>query len=102
MHPVFIIAIIACAGWFFAVAAMAGRSIGLRIGCAVLGVVVFVVATGVLEQIMRNQQFFRRALRSGPDIVAIAMYIVLPALLIVFLSGLLLKWALGRPAQSKD
>lgn len=51
---------------------------------------------------MKNQRFFRRALGSGPDIVPIVLYIVLPALVVVILSGFLLKWILGRPAQPKD
>jgi len=101
MHPVFIIVLVACAGWFFAVTAMAGRGIGARIGYAVLGVVEFAIVSEVLTQILKHQDFFRRALRSGPDIGPIVMYIVLPSVLVVFLSGLWLKKALIRPPQSR-
>ncbi len=102
MHPIFILTIIGCAGWFFAMAAMAGKGIGARVGYAILGAAEFMVIAGVLEQAVKNQRFFRKALGSGPDMVPILLYIVLPAVVVVFLSGLWLRRILGRSAQPKD
>ena len=102
MHPVFIVVLIACAVWFFAATAMAGRGMGARIGFAVLGVVEFAIVSEVLSQILKNQDFFRRALRSGPDIGPIVTYIVLPSVVVVFLSGLWLKSALSRPSEQQQ
>lgn len=102
IHPVFVLALILCAGWFFAAAAMAKRGLGARIGYALLGIVVFALTTEVLHQILKRQDFFRRALRAGPDIGPITTYIVLPSLLVVFLSGLWLKKLLSRPAPPKQ
>jgi hypothetical protein len=102
MHPVFIVVLIACAGWFFAVTAMAGRGIGARIGFAILGVVEFAIVSEVLTQILKNQDFFRRALRAGPDIGPIVTYIVLPSVVVVFLSGLWLKKVLSRPPSQEE
>ncbi len=101
MHPIFIIIFIACAAWFFSVAAMARKGIGARIGLAIMGVVEFVIVTAVLERMVKNQEFFREALRSGPDIGPIMIYIVLPSVVVVFLSGLLLKRVLSCPDESR-
>ncbi len=96
MHPIFIFIMIACAGWFFGCAGMAGRGIGVRIGSAVLGVVVFLVVFAALEQIIKIQLFFLQALFPRPDVVPIMMYITLSTLIVVFLSGFWLKKILTR------
>jgi hypothetical protein len=67
VHPIFIVIFLACAGCFFACMTMAGRSVGARIGCAVLGVGVFIIVAAIIERMVRNQAFFRRAVWSGPD-----------------------------------
>lgn len=100
MHPIFVVVLTACAGWFFAVAAMAGKGLGIRIGFAALGVAVFFLTFGVTEHIMKDQPFFHRALRSGPDIVPIMTYIVVPTLGVCFLAGLLLKLTVVRRART--
>lgn len=100
MHPIFIFAFIASATWFLAVAAMAGRGVGARVGLAVLGIVEFGVVTAILTKIMESQGFFRQAVRSGPDIGPITLYIVAPTVVIVFLTGLGLKKALSRPTPT--
>jgi hypothetical protein len=101
MHPVFIIFVIASAVWFFAVAAMARKGVGAQLAFAFLGIVVFLVLTVVLGQVMESQDFFRRAIRSGPDIGPITKFIVLPSAILVFLFGLLLKRILGRPNRTE-
>ena len=100
MHPVFIASLLGSAVWFFAVTAMARRGVGAQVGFAVLGVVEFLVVSVVLGQVMKNQDFFRQALRSGPDIGPITTYIVLPTAIIVFLSGLWLRKILQRPGKA--
>lgn len=95
MHPVFIFAVILSAVWFFVVGAMAQKGVGARVGLAVLGVLVFMVVAVVLGQVMENQDFFRDALRAGPDIGPITKFIVLPSVLVVFLSGLGLRKIFG-------
>lgn len=102
MHPVFVIFVIGSAVWFFAVAAMARKSVGAQIGFAILGVVVFLVVSIVLGQVMESQDFFRQALRSGPDIGPITKYIVLPSAILVFLFGLWLKKILSRSDKTED
>ncbi len=102
MHPLFVMFLIACAIWFFACAAMAGKGVIARCGFGVLGVLEFLVMFAVLEQVMKRQNFFLDALRSGPDMGPILTYIVLPSMIVVFLSGLLLKRNLARPPSAKD
>ena len=102
MHPIFVVILIACAGWFFLVGSMAKRGIGSRIGLSLLGIVEFVIVSGVLEQIVKKQDFFLRAIRSGPDMGPIMTYIVLPTVGVVFLSGLYLKSVLTRRSHAKS
>jgi uncharacterized membrane protein YedE/YeeE len=104
MHPLILLVLIGCAVWFFSVATMAGRGTGVRIVLTVLGIVEFVLVAAVFEAAVRNQHFFRQALRSGPDIGPIMTYIMLPTAVVVFLTGLVLRKVLRRPqpAESAD
>ncbi len=98
MHPYFFLVFMACAAWFYWCASAAGKPLGARIGFAVVGMLEFVAVAFLVERIVRDQDFFVRALRSGPDIGPIVAYIVLPTLAVVFLTGLWLRKRPARPA----
>ncbi|HNS21447.1 MAG TPA: hypothetical protein PKH24_13170 [Sedimentisphaerales bacterium] len=99
MHPLFLAILIACAFWFFWVVVMAGRGVGVAIGFAFVGAAEFFIVFIVLGQVMKNQDFFLRAIRSGPDLGPILTYIAIPSVGVVFVSGLWLKKILSRPSQ---
>jgi len=101
MHPLFLLMFVLCGAWFFARAAMAGKGSGARIGFGLLGIVEFVVLMMILHVLVSGQDFFVRALRSGPDIGPIFLYMMLPAIVIVFLTGLVLKPRSSRPAEQE-
>ena len=100
MHPLMLTIMIACGGWFFACAVMAGKGMGARFGIAFLGVVEFLIVFAIFEQIMKHQDFFLRALRSGPDIGPILIYVVFPTGVVVFLSGLWIKSAHSNSSRT--
>ena len=99
MHPQFIKMALACAGWLYLCGAITKRGIGARIGLALVGVIEFFVVFGILEQVMKKQGFFLRALSLGPDIEPIMTYVMWPAVFVVLLSGLWLIKRLRRPTQ---
>jgi hypothetical protein len=101
MHPYFIMLSILCGAWFFSCVAMARRSFGAQVGFGFLGAVGFFIVAGVIGQFMKGQDFFLRALGKWSDIRAIMTYEALPAVAVIFVSGLLLKRILSRRASSQ-
>ncbi len=102
MHPVFIVLLVLSAVWFFICGLMAKKGIGVKLGLAIAGVIeFFVLHSVILTPIMKTQSFFLRAIRSGPDIEAILLYISLPTSVLVFQSGLLIKRVLSGHKSSE-
>jgi hypothetical protein len=99
MHPLFWLFFILSGGWFFARAAMAGKKTSAQVGLGVAGIVEFVVLMMIFHVLLSGQDFFVRALRAGSDMGPIFIYMVLPSLIIVFLTGLLLKRRPSQPAE---
>jgi hypothetical protein len=104
MHPAIAAALILAVGWFFTVGLLAKRGLAISIGLGIAGIPVFLGLFVLFDQIMRQQDFFLAAIRSGPDIGPILIYVVGPAALTVVVCGLGL-WRLlgskgGRSADS--
>lgn len=95
----FVILLAACGGWFYFCAAQANRSLNVRRLSAAAGGVEFTVLLLVFRPVVENTRFFYRALSDLGDFSAIMIYIVLPCLIAVFISGLLLRRWLARSAS---
>ena len=88
-----------CGVWFYICAAKAKRSSGARWLSAFVGGVEFSVLLLIVRRIVEKTDFFYRALMNLGDFPAIMTYIVLPCLIVVFISGLLLRRRLVRSAS---
>jgi hypothetical protein len=94
----FFVLLAACGTWFYTCAAKANRGSGARWLSAVIGGGEFTLLLAVLRPMIEDTHFFRSALYDLGDFGAIMAYIVLPCLIAVFVSGLLLRRRLARPA----
>lgn len=98
----FLVLMAACGGWFYACAAMAGRSPGIRYASAIAGAAEFTVLLLVIRPIIERQRFFRGALYDHGDFGAIMLYIALPCLIAVFVSGLALRRVLAQEPMTSS
>jgi hypothetical protein len=89
MHPIFIILVIASVCWFFIIGTITKQSILIRVCLSFIAFLEFFIIFGALGAFLIKQDFFIRALRSGPDIGPIIKYQIIPTVVIVFLTSLL-------------
>jgi hypothetical protein len=93
MLPILILTI--CGLWFFIIGSIAKQSILMRIYVSLIGAFELWIVFVAVDHIVTKQDFFVRAIYSGPDIGPIIAYEVAPTVIIVFVSSLLFLSALN-------
>lgn len=99
MHPTLVLGLVGSFLWFFGVAVAARRTIGVALLCAVLGLAEWFALLFVFNVIPKIVPFADLPLLAFMGMRYFVVFGLLPASLLVFLSGIWLKSALTNPAS---